>query len=58
MKIAVSGTDYVGSTTIRHIVNVNKINYIGNLESLALIENDVRYTFKQVDIYDANEIKV
>jgi len=58
MKIAVSGTGYVGSATIHYIANVNKINYIGNLESLALIENDVKYTFKQVDICDANEIKV
>ena len=59
------GAGFIGSAVIRHIidntnhnvVNVDKLTYAGNLESLASIENDTRYTFEQVDICDANEIK-
>jgi dTDP-glucose 4,6-dehydratase len=59
------GAGFIGSAVIRHIIintdhsviNVDKLTYAGNLESLALIENDARYTFEQVDICDANEIK-
>ena len=59
------GAGFIGSAVIRHIinntdhnvVNVDKLTYAGNLESLASIESDTRYTFEQVDICDANEIK-
>ena len=59
------GAGFIGSAVIRYIinntnhsvVNVDKLTYAGNLESLASIENDSRYTFEQVDICDANEIK-
>jgi len=59
------GAGFIGSAVIRHIinntnhsvVNVDKLTYAGNLESLVLVENDARYTFEQVDICDANEIK-
>jgi dTDP-glucose 4,6-dehydratase len=59
------GAGFIGSAVIRHIidntnhsvVNVDKLTYAGNLESLASIENDTRYAFEQVDICDANEIK-
>jgi len=59
------GAGFIGSAVIRHIINntnhsvinVDKLTYAGNLESLALIESDARYTFEQVDICDANEIK-
>ena len=59
------GAGFIGSAVIRHIientdhsvVNVDKLTYAGNLESLASIENDPRYTFEQVDICDAAEIK-
>jgi len=59
------GAGFIGSAVIRHIINntdhsvinVDKLTYAGNLESLTLIESDVRYTFEQVDICDANEIK-
>jgi len=59
------GAGFIGSAVIRHIINntnhsvinVDKLTYAGNLESLTSIDNDVRYTFEQVDICDANEIK-
>jgi dTDP-glucose 4,6-dehydratase len=59
------GAGFIGSSVIRHIIddthhsviNVDKLTYAGNLESLASIENSDRYTFEQVDICDANEIK-
>jgi dTDP-glucose 4,6-dehydratase len=56
------GAGFIGSTVIRHIIDntshsVDKLTYAGNLKSLASIESDVRYTFEQVDICDANEIE-
>jgi len=59
------GAGFIGSAVIRHIVNntdhsvinVDKLTYAGNLESLTSIENNTRYAFEQVDICDANEIK-
>jgi len=59
------GAGFIGSAVIRHIINntshsvinVDKLTYAGNLESLASIESDTRYTFEQVDICDANEVK-
>ncbi|MDA9648919.1 dTDP-glucose 4,6-dehydratase [Alphaproteobacteria bacterium] len=59
------GAGFVGSAVIRHIinntensvVNVDKLTYAGNLESISSVENDARYFFEQVDISDANEIK-
>lgn len=59
------GAGFIGSTVIRHIindtahnvVNVDKLSYAGNLESLKEIEASERYNFEQVDICDAIEIK-
>jgi dTDP-glucose 4,6-dehydratase len=59
------GAGFIGSAVIRHIinntnhsvVNVDKLTYAGNLESLESIEKDERYIFEQVDICDAAEIK-
>jgi dTDP-glucose 4,6-dehydratase len=52
------GAGFIGSAVIRHIINttnhsvinVDKLTYAGNLESLTSIESDARYTFEQVDI--------
>ena len=66
MKLLITGgAGFIGSAVIRHIidntnhsvVNVDKLTYAGNLESLVSVENDARYAFEQVDICDANEIK-
>lgn len=59
------GAGFIGSAVIHHIINntdhsvinIDKLTYAGNLESLTSIENDTRYTFEQVDICNANEIK-
>ena len=59
------GAGFIGSAVIRHIinntrhsvVNVDKLTYAGNLESLGSIEDNERYSFEQVDICDASEIK-
>ena len=59
------GAGFIGSAVIRHIINntnhsvinVDKLTYAGNLESLVSIENNPRYAFEQVDICDAVEIK-
>lgn len=66
MKFVITGgAGFIGSAVIRYIientshsvVNVDKLTYAGNLESLTSIESDVRYIFEQVDICDSAEIK-
>jgi len=65
VKILVTGgAGFIGSAVIRHIinntldavVNVDKLTYAGNLESLVDIENSERYIFEQVDICDSEAI--
>lgn len=59
MRILVTGgAGFIGSAVIRHIIkntnhtvlNVDKLTYAGNLESLALVENHERYQFIYTDI--------
>ena len=61
MKIIVTGgAGFIGSAVIRHIINhtnnevlnVDKLTYAGNLESLESITNSERYQFSQTDICD------
>lgn len=66
MKILVTGgAGFIGSAVIRHIIqnttdsviNVDKLTYAGNLESLTEVSNSTRYSFSQTDICDANAIE-
>jgi dTDP-glucose 4,6-dehydratase len=65
-KILVTGgAGFIGSAVIRHIIkntnhsviNVDKLTYAGNLESLISIDSDPRYIFEQIDICSAKDIK-
>ncbi len=58
------GAGFIGSALIRHIinntkhtvVNVDKLTYSGNLQSLESIEVSKNYIFEQVDICNKNEL--
>jgi dTDP-glucose 4,6-dehydratase len=61
MKIIVTGgAGFIGSAVVRHIIEVtndevlviDKLTYAGNLESLAPVANNDRYSFRQIDICD------
>ncbi|MFT6975807.1 MAG: dTDP-glucose 4,6-dehydratase [Bermanella sp.] len=65
MKILVTGgAGFIGSAVIRHIiqntqdsvVNLDKLTYAGNLESLIEIADSDRYVFEQVDICNADDL--
>ncbi|QEY23672.1 dTDP-glucose 4,6-dehydratase [Neisseria animalis] len=64
-KILVTGgAGFIGSAVVRHIindtqdsvVNVDKLTYAGNLESLNSVSGNPRYAFEQVDICDRAEL--
>lgn len=65
MKILITGgAGFIGSAVVRHIINntndevinVDKLTYAGNLESLKEVSRNPRYTFRQIDICDGQAI--
>jgi dTDP-glucose 4,6-dehydratase len=47
----------VASTSDRHIVNLDKLTYAGNLQNLEALRNPSRYTFVPGDICDCELVK-
>lgn len=65
MKLLITGgAGFIGSAVVRHIirntgdsvVNLDKLTYAGNLESLAESRESPRYEFEQVDICNRSEL--
>lgn len=65
MKVLVTGgAGFIGSNLIRYLIqhtdhdvlNLDKLTYAGNLESLADIANHERYDFRQLDITETDAI--
>jgi dTDP-glucose 4,6-dehydratase len=64
-KILVTGgAGFIGSAVVRHLINdtehqvlnLDKLTYAGNLDSLKAIENSPRYQFSQTDICDRDAL--
>jgi|SRR5579884_2288478 len=63
--IVTGGAGFIGSAVVRlllaetddRVVNVDKLTYAGNLESLTGCDDNPRYRFEHVDICDAAEIR-
>ena len=65
MRILVTGgAGFIGSALIRHLIqdtehsvlNLDKLTYAGNLESLAEVQGSDRYQFLQADIADREQV--
>tara|TARA_A100001015_G_scaffold308940_1_gene407437 strand:+ start:1379 stop:2452 length:1074 start_codon:yes stop_codon:yes gene_type:complete len=65
-KILITGgCGFIGSFLVKHIikktkhrlVNIDKLTYAGNLESLASIKHNNKYSFKKIDICNSSKIK-
>ena len=62
--IVTGGAGFIGSALIRHIIsyldykviNIDKLTYSGNLESLKSIEGNQNYIFEQIDICDEKSL--
>lgn len=66
MKILITGgAGFIGSAVVRQfiketdatVINVDKLTYAGNLESVAEVASSPRYHFERVDICDAPAVQ-
>ena len=63
--LVTGGAGFIGTAVIRHlindtqhqVINVDKLTYAGNLESLTSVSNNLRYHFEHIDIGDTAEIR-
>jgi dTDP-glucose 4,6-dehydratase len=59
------GAGFIGSAVIRYLIgetnhrvmNIDKLTYAGNLESLSAVSGNERYSFQQVDITEYDKIE-
>ena len=66
MRIIVTGgAGFIGSTLIKNIlsntdnivINIDKITYAGNLDSLSSVSANPNYFFENIDICNRNSIR-
>lgn len=63
--LVTGGAGFIGSALIRHlivntdysVVNVDKLTYAGDEQTLASIQSSPRYSFEKVDVCDSAEIR-
>jgi dTDP-glucose 4,6-dehydratase len=63
--LVTGGAGFIGSALVRHLIgetdhqllNLDKVTYAGNLESLRSVDGNPRYSFVRADICDAGAVR-